>query len=241
MRAFLYVTLVAGVCALQATSIQADSVDSLPVQAEEEKPDRISLPSVALQGSTLGTARLTDGGVSGALLRATGMYSDRPSRQVHHRGHGRGRPPKSTATDSTQVDSGSAGLAQRIILKVLVGSMSTLTTAGLSNTILGSGEDHDGIEGAAAFVYFGLGFGWPTGVYLADSQESSFWVTTGASIAALLAMLSADDAGLPSLLLFASTGVIASELSRKIPENTHNPNPKFRRPDARVSFGVDPD
>ena len=125
-RAFLYVALAAGVCALQATSIQAEPVDSLQVKAEEEKPDRIRLPSTALQGSTPGTARLTGGGVSGALLRATGTYSDRPSRQVHHWQRGRGRPPKSTTTDSTQVDSGQCRAGKRLLKRVALGTVMTV-------------------------------------------------------------------------------------------------------------------
>ena len=77
MCAFLYVALAVGVCALQATAIPAEPVDSLPVQAEEEKPDRTNLPSITLQESTPGmvmrTARMDDREVGQRIVKKLGV------------------------------------------------------------------------------------------------------------------------------------------------------------------------
>ncbi len=64
----------------------------------------------------------------------------------------------------------------RIPKKVGVGA---LTTAGLGLVFLTLGEETGGGDGigVAAAVYAAQFFGYPIGVYLADRQESSFWMT----------------------------------------------------------------
>ena len=223
-RAFLYVALAAGVWVLQTTAIQAEPVDSLQVKADKEEPGRISLPSTALQVSMPGTVKLTDAGVSGALLRATGTYSDRPGRQVHHRGPGRGRPSKWAVTDSTQVDSGGEGAGKRTLRRMAFGSAMTIAAGLIGVQQIRKDRDEDdgdypGLEGIAAFWDYGTAFGWPVGVYLADPWESSFWmIAVGHGVAWWLGR---DTLG-------AGWGVmgwtlIVSEASRSAPKGIRKP------------------
>ena len=224
MRAFLYVSLVAGVCVLQATAVQAEPVDSLQGKADEEEPGRIRLPSTALQVSTSGTARLTDGGVSGALLRAMGTHSDRPSRQVHHWQRGRGRPPKSTTTDSTQVDSGGAGAGKRLLKRVALGTVMTVAAGSIGSHHIQdrsgySDGDPIGLEGLAGIFDYGLLFGWPVGVYLADPWESSLWMTAvGHGVGWWTARK-----GMTAWWAIPGFAIIASELSRLVPKEMRKP------------------
>ena len=191
-----------------------------------------------------GTARLTDGGVSGAL-------------------------PKSAVTDSGQVDSGAvAGLTEkekefkvlplfgklawrasknpgsRIFLKIGYG---TLTSVVSSLVVVEVYQRHGPEDPPPQYVFgalaYGFFFGWPIGVYGADPWESSFWMTTVGHGVGLWTV----QKGMTDLWGLACFAIVASELSRLAPKEMRNPNPlqwlfgKVRRPDARVSFGLAPE
>ena len=190
-------------------------------------------------------------GVSGALLRATGTYSDRPGRQVHHRGPGRGRPSKWAVTDSTQVDSGQVdsgdeGAGKRTLRRMAFGSAMTIAAGLIGVQQIRKDRDEDdgdepGLEGLAAFVDYGIGLGWPVGVYLADPWESSFWMTAvGHGVAW---RFGGNNPG--SLWGIMGWTLIVSEASRSAPKGIRKPLQwlfeKFRQPDARVSFGLVPE
>ena len=140
----------------------------------------------------------------------------------------------------------------RIPKKVGVGA---LTTASLGFVFLTMGEtegsDGFGVVAAASVALF---FGYPVGVYLADMEESSFWMTcVGHGVGWWWAVLDAkkkrsgESEEWTSLVAIFGTPVIASELSRLVPKRFRNPNPLrwlfgiFRKPSAHVSFGLGPE
>ena len=109
----------------------------------------------------------------------------------------------------------------------------------------GDSSGHDGLLP----VLRALVFGYPIGVYLADMEESSFWMTcVGHSLGLLGAAKQFDSKSeRTAWIVYLATPVLASELSRLVPKRFRNPNPlrwlfgKFRPSNARVSFGLVPE
>ena len=145
----------------------------------------------------------------------------------------------------------------RIPKKVGVGA---LTTVGVGLVFMVGGSTAGGGIGAWAGVLAAQFFGYPIGVYLADREGSSFWMTCVGQVAGwwwaikLLEEESKNSYYEPSELrkwtaLGAVLGapVMASELSRLVPKRFHNPNPlrwlfgKSRRSNTRISFGLVPE
>ena len=146
----------------------------------------------------------------------------------------------------------------RIPKKVGVGALTTVGV-GLVFMVGGSTGGDSGI-GAWAGVLAAQFYGYPIGVYLADREGSSFWMTCVGQVAGwwgaikLLEEESKNSYYEPSELrkwtaLGAVLGapVMASELSRLVPKRFHNPNPlrwlfgKSRRSNTRVSLGLVPE
>ena len=228
-KAFRCIALAVGICALQAQSIQADI----------EELGRIGLYPTKLWNSVPGTAMLNDSGLSGVLLRATRKHSDRTGRQVHHRGPGRGRPPKTTTTDSTQVDSGGVGAGKRLLKRTALGTAMAIAARSI---FLGKARAEGAYIGIhASSTTYGALFGWPVGVYLADPWESSLWMTAvGHGVAWRLGR---NTPG--SLWGILGWTIMVSEASRSAPKGIRKPLQwlfgKLRKPDARVSFGLVPE
>ena len=150
---------------------------------------------------------------------------------------------KQAATDTTvpaRTNGKAAGAILRITKKVGIGAL-----AGA-----GSGYVVYNLEPYATHLV-ALGLGYPLGVYLADARESSLWMTFMGTYlawrgAALLPSSMSSDrlSGGTVLASFLGAPVLASELSRLLPECFHNPFElvlgKCRRPDTRVSCDLAP-
>ena len=223
-RAFLYVAIAAGVCALQATAIQA----------EEKKPGHFSLSSTALQGSTPGTA-VTDS----AQVDSDGAVAGLAEKE---------KEIKVLPLFGKLAWRASKNPGARIFLKIGYGTLTGVVGAVAGLEIEGKTRNPDDYRGEVAGppflpIYYGFLFGWPIGVYGADPWESSFWMTAvGQGVGWWTARK-----GMTAWWATPGFAIIASELSRLAPKEMRNPNPlkwlfgKVRRPDARVSFGLVPE
>lgn len=155
--------------------------------------------------------------------------------------------------DSMAVENQGSSLALRVGKKVGVGTL-TSVAVGFVFLIGGGLEGQSGIGAAFGTLLTGQFFGYPLGVYLADREESSLWMTFAGQVPGwwgAVALLEGEEEG-SGPRAWAAVGsvlggpVFASELSRLVPRRFRSPNPikwifgESSLPGGHVSFRLAP-
>ena len=158
--------------------------------------------------------------------------------------------------DSLATKNQGARIALRVGKKVGVGVLTSVAVGSMFVVVGGlEGQGGSGIGAAFATLLVGQFFGYPLGVYLADREESSFWMTFGGQVPGwwgAVALLEGGDEGSEARELAAVGSVLggpvlASELSRLMPRRFRSPNPikwlfaQLRLPDEHVAFRLAPE